>query len=149
MQYVQIIEIPDCKMVSSGVGMFGDGVLERFMEWMNTQPRSIYPKDFLFWDSTNEEKQGFHWLYLYEEGMTIDDSLSVIDFNGGLYAVTTDIDQRTNMDAMNAHIDAFLAENGMRRDKTRTDLGNIITTPHIKDIIGYDQMNYWTPVTAL
>lgn len=149
MQYVQIIEIPDCKMVSSGVGMFSDGVLERFMEWMNTQPRSIYPKDFLFWDSTNEEKQGFHWLYLYEEGMTIDDSLSVIDFNGGLYAVTTDIDQRTDMDAMNAHIDAFLAENGMRRDKTRTDLGNIITTPHIKDIIGYDQMNYWTPVTAL
>ena len=149
MQYIQIIEIPDCKMVSSGVGMFGDGVLERFMEWMNTQPRSIYPKDFLFWDSTNEEKQGFHWLYLYEEGMTIQDSLSVIDFNGGLYAVTTDIDQRTDMDAMNTHIDAFLAENGLQRDKTRTDLGNIITTPRIKDILGYDQMNYWTPVTSL
>lgn len=149
MQYVQIIEIPDCKMVSSGVGMFGDGVLERFMEWMNTQSRSIYPKDFLFWDSSNEEKQGFHWLYLYEESMTICESLSIINFSGGLYAVTTDIDQRTDMDAMNAHIDAFLAENGLRRDKTRNDLGNIITTPHIKGIIGYDQMNYWTPVTSL
>lgn len=29
MQKVQIYEIPNCKMVSSGIGMFGDGVLVR------------------------------------------------------------------------------------------------------------------------
>lgn len=28
MQNVRIFEIPDCKIVSSGVGTFGDGVLE-------------------------------------------------------------------------------------------------------------------------
>ena len=46
MQNVRIYEIPDCKMVSSGVGMFGDGTLEKFDEWLSMQPRGIYPKDF-------------------------------------------------------------------------------------------------------
>ena len=48
MQEVRIFEIPDCKMVSSGVCTFGDGVLERFDEWFSKLPRGIYPKDFLF-----------------------------------------------------------------------------------------------------
>ena len=32
MESVRIIEIPECKMVSSGIGMFGDGTLEKFAE---------------------------------------------------------------------------------------------------------------------
>ena len=149
MQSVRIYEIPACKMVSSGVGMFGDGILEAFMEWMSTQARSIYPKDFLFWDSTCEDRMGFNWLYLYEDGMSIPSNLSVVDFPGGLYAVTTDIDQQTDMDAMNRELDAFLLKSGLRRDPSRTDLGNIITTPNAKSILGYEQMNYWTPITSL
>lgn len=149
MQSVRIYRIPACKVVSSGVGMFGDGVLEGFMEWMSTLPRGIYPKDFLFWDSTHEDKMGFHWLYLYEEGMNIPASLSIVDFPGGLYAVTTDIDQRTDMDAMNKELDVFLRQNGFKRDPSRTDLGNIITSPEAKAVLGYEQMNYWTPIASL
>jgi len=59
-QSVRIYEIPDCRMVSSGVGMFGDDLFEKFDAWMSELPRSIYPKDFLFWDSSDEETQGFH-----------------------------------------------------------------------------------------
>lgn len=33
MQSIRIYEIPDCKMASSGIGMFGEGKLERFSEW--------------------------------------------------------------------------------------------------------------------
>lgn len=60
--------------------------------------------DFLFWVNSCEEKQGFNWLYLYEEGMNVPDDLKIIDFKGGLYAVATDIDQRTDMDAMSTHM---------------------------------------------
>lgn len=146
MQKVQIYEIPNCKMVSSGIGMFGDGVLEKFDEWFSTLSRGIYPKDFLFWNVSCEEKQGFHWIYLYEEGMNVPAEFTVIDFKGGLYAVTTDIDQKTDIDAMNVEIDVFLMENGFERDKTRPDLGNVITSLRAKNVMGYEQMNYWTPI---
>lgn len=148
MQNVRIYEIPDCKMISSGVGMFGDGTLERFMEWMSSQPRGVYPKDFLFWDGAWKESGGFHWLYIYENGMEVPEDLKIIDFKGGLYAVATDIDQKTNRKAMAAEVDAFLDENGFERDKTRPELGNIITTSLIKETLGYDQMDYWVPIKA-
>ena len=146
MQNVRIYEIPDCRMVSSGVGMFGDDLFEKFEAWMSELPRSIYPKDFLYWDSSDEEKQDFHWLYLYEPGMNVPEEFAVIDFHGGLYAVTTDIDQQTDMDAMNAEMDEFLNKNGFVRDEARPSLGNIITSPRVKETLGYEQMNYWTPV---
>ena len=143
MQSVRIMEFPACRMVASPVGMFGDGALEAFMTWMENQPRGIFHRDFLTWDA---EKQGFRWLYLYEDGMEIPQPLSVIDFQGGLYAVATDIDQQTDKAAMDAEVEAFLAHNGLMRDPERPDLGNIITTPAARDILGYEQMDYYYPV---
>lgn len=146
MQNVRIYEMPNCKMVSSGIGMFGDGTLEEFMDWHSKQPRGVYPLDFLLWDDTNKEKQGFRWLYIYEEGMDVPEGLSVIDFKGGLYAVATDIDQKTDMKVMKVEVDSFLNENGFERDTARSELGNIITTPRIQEALGYEQMDYWTPI---
>lgn len=142
-QNVRIIEFPDCRMVASATGMFGDGALERFDEWLAAQPRGVWPKDFLMWD---EAGKGFRWLYLYEDGMDVPAEFGMIDFSGGLYAVTTDIDQQTDMARMNAEIDRFLAENGLERDKARPDLGNIITSPRARGILGYEQIDYYTPV---
>lgn len=146
MQNVRIYEIPDCKMVSSGCGMFGDGVLERFSDWMGTLPHSIYPLDFLFYDN---EKQGFVWLYIYTEGMEIPDGFELVDFKGGLYAVANDIDGDTDTDAMGAEVDKFLAEHGFEHDTSRPELGNVITTPAAKAVLGYDQMDYWTPIKPI
>lgn len=146
MQSVRIYEIPDCRMASSGVGMFGDGTLERFDAWLSGLPRSIYPKDFLYWDGSDKNKQGFCWLRLYEPGLNVPAEFPVIDFRGGLYAVTTDIDQRTDWSAMDAVLDDFLKVNGLERDASRLALGNIITSPCAKAVLGYEQMNYWTPV---
>ena len=146
MQNIRIYEIFDCNAVASGVGMFGDGILEKFDEWFSSLPRGIYPKDFLYWDDTDSEKQGYRWIYLYEDGMNVPEYLSILPFKGGLYAVTTDIDMQTDMDAMNKEIDAFLSQNGFERDTSRPVMGNVITSPRAKKTLGYDQMNYWTPV---
>lgn len=37
MQQVRIDEMPDCQMVSSGVGMFGEEKPEAFGKWMSSQ----------------------------------------------------------------------------------------------------------------
>ncbi len=143
MQSVRIYEMPDCKMVSSETGMFGDGKLESFDNWFSRQKRSLFPKDFLFWDGS-----GFRWLYLYEEGMDVPKEFEIIDFKGGLYAVATDIDEKTDMEAMKKDVDIFLDTNGFERDLSRKELGNVITSPAARKIMGYNQMDYYSPIKA-
>ena len=48
MQSVRIYEMPACKMVSSGTGMFREGNFKLFDEWLSSQKRGLFPKDFLF-----------------------------------------------------------------------------------------------------
>ena len=143
MQYVRIYEMPACKMVSSGTGMFGEGNFQLFDEWLSSQKRGLFPKDFL---SGTEE--GFVWLYLYEDGMDVPGEFEIIDFPGGLYAVATNIDQKTDKKLMDTEIDKFLNENGLERDVSRSELGNIITSPLAKEILGYEQMDYYIPIKA-
>lgn len=143
MQSIRIYEMPTCKMVSSGIGMFGEEKFEAFNEWFSSQKRGLFPKDFLFWDGS-----GFHWLYMYEEGMDVPKDFDIIDFQGGLYAVATGIDQQTNNELMNSEVDKFLNENGFERDTSRSNLGNIITSPLAQEIMGYEQMDYYTPIKA-
>ena len=91
MQSVRIYEMPACKMVSSGTGMFGEGKFNLFDEWLSSQKKGLFPKDFLFWTG-----EGFIWLYMYEDGMNVPNEFEIVDFQGGLYAVATDIDQKTD-----------------------------------------------------
>ena len=50
MKSVRIIEIPDCKMVSSGIGNFGEGRFKIFEEYFTSLPpaTAIFPHDFPF-----------------------------------------------------------------------------------------------------
>jgi len=148
MQSIRIYEMPDCRMVSSGIGMFGEEKFDQFEAWFTAQPRSIFPKDFLMYDQDASGEKGFHWLYLYEENMDVPEIFRVIDFKGGLYAVVTDIDQQTDSAAMRREVDEFLAANGFERDPSRAELGNIITPPEAHEIMGYEQMDYYTPIRA-
>lgn len=49
---------------------------------------------------------------------------------------------------MDTEIDKFLSENGFERDTSRSELGNIITSPLAKEIMGYEQMDYYIPIKA-
>lgn len=144
MQYIRICEMPDCKMVSSGVGMFGEEKFERFNQWFSSQKRSLFPKDFLYFAG-----EGFIWLYMLENELDVPSEFDIIDFKGGLYAVATDIDQKTDMDAMNEQIDEFLINNGLEHDDSRPQMGNIITSPSALEIMGYEQMDYFFPVKPI
>ena len=143
MQAIRIIEIPDCKMVSSGIGMFGEERFEAFNAWFSNLPRTKDARDFLA-----EAPGGVEWLYIYEDGMTVSERFNIVDFKGGLYAVNTDIDQRTDISAMDKELHAFLQENGFEQDKSRSRMGNIITPPQAKKLLGYNQMDYYMPIKA-
>lgn len=146
MEIVRIYEIPKCKMVSSQCGMFGDGKLEKFDEWFSKLPRTMFPKDFLWFDSNNN---GFVWYYIYEEGMANLENFEVVDFPGGLYAVATDIDGKNNETALNT-IKNFIAEKGCyEEDYSRAYLGNVITPPSARKAMGYSQMDYYIPIKVI
>lgn len=145
MQSVRIIEIPDQRMVSSQPGMFGDGMLEIFMLWMDRQKRGIWPKDFLAEEpGTNGAKM--RWLHLYEEGMDVPEELEMVDFKGGLYAVATDMDGATDHGALRAEVEEFIAQHGLEMDEERLQLGNVITPGAAMRAMGGCQMDYYFPV---
>lgn len=143
MENVRIYEIPTCKMVASQCGMFGDGKLEKFDEWFSSLPRTMFPRDFLWYDNENE---GFVWYYMYSEGMEIPDEFNVIDFSGGLYAVATGVDGEDSEDVITA-IKNFIKEKGcFEEDISRAYLGNIPTPPSAGEAMGYNQMDYYVPI---
>lgn len=71
--------------------------------------------------------------------------MDVIDFPGGLYAVVCGIDAQSNADEM-AAVATFMEQHGLVRDESRPDLGNIVGNAETKATLGYEQMDYWTPV---
>lgn len=141
MQAIRIINIPDCKMVSSGVGMFGEENFTAFEAWFSSLPPTKDARDFLA-----EADGGLEWLFLYEEGMAVPEQFPIIDFKGGLYAVITDVDGQTDTAAMDEELLVFLQKNGFAQDISRRRLGNIITPPEAEQILGYQQMDYYMPV---
>ena len=50
------------------------------------------------------------------------------------------------MEALNAIRDGFLNTHGFEIDRTRQELGNIITPPSAEKVLGYNQMDYYTPI---
>lgn len=146
MQTIRIYDMPPCRMIASPVGMFGEPALDAFEAWMEKHPRTMFPQEFLTWDDSDPAHPGFRWYYMYEDGMTPPAGAEVVDFPGGMYAVATGIDQQTNKAAMDAKVAAFLLMNGLERDPARRELGNIITSPAVKAVLGCEQMDYYYPV---
>lgn len=143
MENVRIYEIPVCKMVSSQCGMFGDGKLERFDEWFSSLPRTMFPRDFLWYD---EEQGGFVWYYIYSNDMSVPDDFNIIDFPGGLYAVASGIDGQDSSEVISV-IKKFIKEKGcFEEDTSRKYLGNIPTPPSAYKVMGYNQMDYYVPI---
>ena len=140
MEYIRLQYFPACRMVTSGKGFFGDENFSRFEKLLAKEQRtSPYPQDFL----TGNE-QWMEWLYLYRDGMDTF-GMDVIDFPGGLYAVVCGIDAQSNAAEM-AAVAEFMEKYGLERDNSRPDMGNIVGNLETQAVLGYEQMDYWTPV---
>lgn len=78
--------------------------------------------------------------------MTLPAGAEIVEFPGGMYAVATDIDQQTDKDAMDTAVADFLAQHGLEWDDTRQELGNIISSPAVSAVLGFEQMDFYYPV---
>jgi len=146
MENVRIYEIPQCKMVSSQCGMFGDGKLEQFNEWFSSFPRTIFPNDFLWFDNN---QGGFIWYYIYSDNMNIPDEFKIIDFPGGLYAVASEIDDQDSSEVISVIKNFIKEKDCFEEDTSREYLGNIPTPPSAYKAMGYNQMDYYVPIKII
>lgn len=146
MQTVRIIHLPDCKMVTSGFGDFGDPNFKLFEEWFDKQ--TVYPGLYSYDFLSDCGGSGMQWMYIYDERMEVPDQLKIIDFKGGYYAVVTAIDgDASSYECAIASRDEYLRANGLEFDSSRWQLGHILTGyPLVKEIFGAGQMDYWMPV---
>jgi hypothetical protein len=145
---IRFVEIPDCKMVSSGIIMLGGDKFMRFMNWFSSLPPNIYSQDFLFNDGN-----GFHWLWVYTEGLKVPAEYNIIDFKGGAYAVSCGLDRgvikQSDYVAMIKIKKEFLEKYGYEIDESRPELRHILSDKLGPEILGYEQMDYWTPIKPI
>ncbi len=152
---VRIIELPACKMVTSGPAngedIFGpDGVLTRFNAWFSEFDKQradrFYPRDFMWCPATG----GFQWGYAVERIPADTGGFDVIDFPGGLYAVAISVDaDGTDHNRVYNGILEWVEKSGcfmMDETDERRSLGNITSPPFAKEIMGYHQMDLYIPI---
>ena len=141
---VRIYRIPDCKMVSSGDGVFGDEHFNRFDAWFSKQTiLPIYPFDFL---REGGAPGTFNWNYVYDERMDVPAEFPIVDFKGGYYAVVTSVDGQDSRAAMKIR-DKYLKKHKLVIDESRPAFGHVLTgVKLIRETLGAGQMDYWVPV---
>ncbi len=152
---VRIVELPACKMVTSGVAnspdSFGpDGVMTRFNNWFSTFDKNrkdqFYPRDFM-WSSP---EGGFMWGYAVGEVPKDTGGFEVIDFPGGLYAVAISVDaDGKDHNRVYQGIQEWVEKSGcfmLDETEKRRSLGNITTPSMAKEIMGYQQMDLYFPI---
>ncbi|MCL2446823.1 MAG: helix-turn-helix domain-containing protein [Oscillospiraceae bacterium] len=153
---VRIIDLPACKMVSSGRVGWGDafepgGPMERFDKWFTaydkTRADRFYPRDFMYGP---EDGAWVEWAFAVTEIPTGIDGLGVIDFPGGLFAVavSVDADGKDHGRVHNGIKDWVKASNCFALDMsdTRFCMGHISTPPKARDVMGYHQMDLYVPI---
>ncbi|MCL2106005.1 MAG: GyrI-like domain-containing protein [Oscillospiraceae bacterium] len=161
---VRIIELPACKMVTSGPISGEDafapgGALMRFHEWFTafdkTRADAFYPRDFMWSPSPQKnsavgEQGGFEWGYAVTDAPEDTGGFDVIDFPGGLYAVAISVDaDGKDHNKVYSGIQDWVKKSGcfaLEETDKRRSLGNITSPPAVMDIMGYSQMDLYFPI---
>jgi AraC family transcriptional regulator len=144
-EQVRIYKIPDCKMVSSGDGFFGQENFTRFNQWFSKQTvfPSIYTFDFL---GEGSQPGTLNWYYIYDERLDVPDEFEIVDFKGGYYAVITGVDGTDSAAAYEIR-DEYLKKHKLIVDESRPGFGHVLSGYElIKETLGAGQMDYWIPV---
>ena len=152
---VRIIELPACKMVSSGPAKGEDafapgGKMERFDKWFTEYDKQradrFYPRNFM-WSPVGG---GFEWGYAVDDVPDDIDGLDVVDFPGGLYAVAISVDaDGADHDRVYNGILEWVNDSGcfvLDENDTRRSLGNITSPMFTKEVMGYHQMDLYFPI---
>jgi AraC family transcriptional regulator len=153
--FVRIVELPACKMVTSGPAngpdIFGpDGVMTRFNDWFSEFDKNrtdkFYPRDFMW----SPAEGGFEWGYAVGEVPKDTAGFEMIDFPGGLYAVAISVDaDGKDHNRVYKGIQEWVEKSGcfmLDETEKRRSLGNITSPMMAKEVMGYHQMDLYFPI---
>jgi hypothetical protein len=142
---IRIVELPSCRMVSSA-----GRNLDEFNAWWSEEDRHrtdrFYPRDFMYFDRTKKE---LVWLYAAPADVE-PPRYSVVDFPGGLYAVSPCIDgDDVDGERVYGEICHWIDETAyFSRDESseRPHLFHVITSDAAFEKLGYRQLDIYVPV---
>ena len=155
---VRIVELPACKMVSSG-----SGKTEGFDKWFCEYDKKrvgirTSPLDFMFFYLRHGD---YVWWYAVENWVTEKDSggYEIVDFEGGLYAsaMTKDgdtegvywkilewVEQSEHFEAVGKNVN--LGELDDKEYYRHTTFCHILTPPQVKKVWGYERLELLVPI---
>ncbi|MCL2776075.1 MAG: MerR family transcriptional regulator [Oscillospiraceae bacterium] len=152
---VRIIQLPKCKMATSGAPDTTGSEVWNFSNWWGGYEKkypniiAYAPTDFLTVDG------GFVWMSMVNDNATSEDcgGHEIIDFEGGLYAVCTSIDgDGESNDLVYKKIKKWLESTEFEFDEhpgdpSRQSMGHMINpTDEIKQGLGYHQFEVFVPI---
>ncbi len=159
MNSIRIVELPKCKMVTSGYAINEapfqkDGTLLRFMSWWNaydkTRTDRWFPRDFIM---AGREEKALIWFYAIPDDETPECEYEVVDFEGGLYAAAVAIDGNyEDEQQVYGGIKKWVKDSGVFELDERPghyDLCNVITPKRAAQALGYEQLEIYVPIKCM
>ena len=147
---VSIIELPKCRMATSGYGSFDEAM--KFSEWWDSyfkKCKGVYyaNNDFMF----SEPGKGVAWWLIVENWATSEDcgGYEIFDFEGGLYAYTTGIDEDEINPILKENIIKWLETSNFELDERpdhRSMYNMVHPTKEIEKGLGYHQAGIYVPI---
>jgi DNA gyrase inhibitor GyrI len=122
--------------------------LNWFSEYDKQRADKFYARNFMW----SPPDGGFQWGYAVPEIPEDTGGLEVIDFPGGLYAVAVSVDaDGADHDFVYNRIIEWVNNSGcfvLDENENRRSLGNITSPEYVKEVMGYDQMDLYFPISV-
>jgi len=146
---VSIIEIPKCRMATSGPNTFQETL--KFSDWWDGYLKKCQYPVFTHWDYMFAEDGKVVWWCIVEKWVTGEDcgGYELFDFEGGLYAYTTGIDEDEINPILKDSIVKWLETSNFELDECpgrRAMFNMLCPTEEIKKGLGYHQAGIYVPI---
>jgi len=154
MPEVRVIQIPKCKVATSGVPDTTNSKVWEFSNWWSDyEPKRRYTRYYPYNDFLFGEDGGAVWWMMVEDDATSEDcgGYEIIDFEGGIYAVHTAIDGDGESNTLVIEkIMKWIETTNFEFDEIRGRryrMGHMINpTEEIKKGLGYHQFELFVPI---
>lgn len=151
---IRIIELPKCRMATSGYDSFDHSLMKFDQWWQNydAKRKGVYfsPLDFLWFDQGNVNR-GVWWMAVEADATSEDcGGYEIIDFEGGLYAsaMSVDGDDEISGRIINGIME-WVKTSGFEVDirKNHEIMCHMVNpSAAIKKALGYDQLEIFVPI---
>jgi hypothetical protein len=152
MKGIRVIELPDMRMATSGQKNLDE--MTEFNEWWSAVDKSrddtLFPHDFMYYD---EQTEKMVWNYALPHDMEDAGGFEIIDYPGGIYAVSISIDGDENNkgdgEQVYAEMKKWIKVGGVFEMDERPGhytMFNIITPDAVYDVLGYRQLDIYVPI---